>query len=687
MWSRSAYVSAACRSSNSSRHRSQVHRAARGVGDADAYAVLPRLLAIRGHERPDDQPDREPDNTVVPSASTGLKRFGCAGITGPRSGPRHPQERRTPHACKVSLSTATGIRTPVSAVRGRRPSPLDDGGSSAGDCSGGLGDSFGGGGMLAPVHRPVVEGSPVRSRRGPATVNGRRCVADATGVPTALREGAALSPKPGDLAPVVRHTTLEEKGGHMTNRIRGALPVALAIAAVGAAAPTAAAAPVSVNLRVEGVTSTIFDGPVTTDGHPITTAADAAAPQLCNGTNAGAFPSPVPTATPRSTTAPGWAASPGTATWDITFSDFSVTRIGRTTPPPTPSSGPCGATGSSPDFGGCSHRVNHGDDILWVFDAFSKSHVAPARPAPPPRPPAQAVHRPVVDGQDGIARRRRDRRRRHHRRRRPRDAQRSPTRASTSSRPTAPTRSARTRSSLCVDPPGADPCTSSGQGRARPSPPSLPGRRLASEPARSRTVLISWQASDADGAGVAYYAVDVREVSDGAKASAAADDWRSIEDHTVLTRRPLPRRLRQRLRVPHHRRRPRRQPDLDRDRPAGAARRRPRPRPLEAVDAAGSGSAQPRPGAARSCAPTQARRDRQAALHRPLGLADRTQARQRRPPAGDARRQVAHAAPARPLGAAHGALDQPAAARRLAPLRIRSLGGGPVELDAVAPRP
>src|SRR3954468_16341247 len=35
------------------------------------------------------------------------------------------------------LSTATGIRTPVSAVRGRRPSPLDDGGSG-GHSSGGL---------------------------------------------------------------------------------------------------------------------------------------------------------------------------------------------------------------------------------------------------------------------------------------------------------------------------------------------------------------------------------------------------------------------------------------------------------------------------------------------------------------------------------------------------------------------
>jgi hypothetical protein len=40
-----------------------------------------------------------------------------------------------PSAMRVGGDTATGIRTPVSAVRGRRPSPLDDGGSSAGDCS------------------------------------------------------------------------------------------------------------------------------------------------------------------------------------------------------------------------------------------------------------------------------------------------------------------------------------------------------------------------------------------------------------------------------------------------------------------------------------------------------------------------------------------------------------------------
>src|SRR4051812_25377559 len=39
-----------------------------------------------------------------------------------------PLERRTPARRAGFASTATGIRTPVSAVRGRRPSPLDDGG-------------------------------------------------------------------------------------------------------------------------------------------------------------------------------------------------------------------------------------------------------------------------------------------------------------------------------------------------------------------------------------------------------------------------------------------------------------------------------------------------------------------------------------------------------------------------------
>jgi hypothetical protein len=48
---------------------------------------------------------------------------------------RAPRRRENPAACRALVSTATGIRTPVSAVRGRCPSPLDDGGSSGGEDS------------------------------------------------------------------------------------------------------------------------------------------------------------------------------------------------------------------------------------------------------------------------------------------------------------------------------------------------------------------------------------------------------------------------------------------------------------------------------------------------------------------------------------------------------------------------
>jgi hypothetical protein len=86
---------------------------------------------------------------------------------------------------------------------------------------------------------------------------------------------------------------------------------------------------------------------------------------------------------------------------------------------------------------------------------------------------------------------------------------------------------------VCVDPPGADPCTSSDK-TAPTIAASLPGRRLASETGHSRTVLISWQAGDANGAGVAYYSVDVRELSDGIKTSRAGA-WRTLVARTALT--------------------------------------------------------------------------------------------------------------------------------------------------------
>jgi hypothetical protein len=89
---------------------------------------------------------------------------------------------------------------------------------------------------------------------------------------------------------------------------------------------------------------------------------------------------------------------------------------------------------------------------------------------------------------------------------------------------------------VCADPAGAAPCTSSDstapvvESGFGPSDPDLPGRRLASRDGRSRTILVSWGAQDGAGSGVAHYTVEVSEVSDGAGASQTEPQWRTLLD-------------------------------------------------------------------------------------------------------------------------------------------------------------
>jgi hypothetical protein len=313
----------------------------------------------------------------------------------------------------------------------------------------------------------------------------------------------------------------------MTNRIRGALPVALAIAAV--AAPSAAAAPVSVNLRVEGASSTIFDGPVTTDGHDITTASSMGS-HPCDGTNNGALPTPGPTATAALDDGARLNGLSWNADWFSSFNDFSVSSVAGESANTTQFWG-FAVNFQFGQVGGCQTRVNNGDEVLWIFDAFSKTHVLKLT-----GPAAATTGSPVtvtaINADDGTA------------------AAGATVNGATTGADGKATlsfadagvyklkadRADSVRSNsiaLCIDPPGADPCTSTD--KAAPSlQPTLPGRRLASEHGRSRTLLISWQASDANGAGVSYYSVDVREVHDGVKASAVGD-WEPLVERTALT--------------------------------------------------------------------------------------------------------------------------------------------------------
>ena len=66
---------------------------------------------------------------------------------------------------------------------------------------------------------------------------------------------------------------------------RRALPVALVLLSMAVPA-TAAAVPVTVNLRVEGATQTIFEGPVITDVHQVKTPSDTEA-RTCDGSGVG----------------------------------------------------------------------------------------------------------------------------------------------------------------------------------------------------------------------------------------------------------------------------------------------------------------------------------------------------------------------------------------------------------------
>lgn len=140
---------------------------------------------------------------------------------------------------------------------------------------------------------------------------------------------------------------------------------------VAVAAP-AGLPPTIVHVRVEGATSTIFDGLVFTNGHSVTTVAGGT--HVCDGTNNGANPAPGSSAT----AVLDDAADLGGFTWDGTFSstfdDYLVTRIGPDAQTATAFWGIL-RNGQLTDVGGCQQRVSFGDEVLFAYDVFSKAHV------------------------------------------------------------------------------------------------------------------------------------------------------------------------------------------------------------------------------------------------------------------------------------------------------------------------
>jgi hypothetical protein len=158
--------------------------------------------------------------------------------------------------------------------------------------------------------------------------------------------------------------------GH--HRIAGAA----LLAALAVPAP-AGATPATVSLRVEGAHSTLFEGPVRTDGRAVD-GHDGTGAHACQGSEPS-VPQPTPT------TALADAGLPWRGTWTPDFNDFFVDAIGPDASAPPATYWSILADGFL-TAGGCTETLAPGEQVLFaygsagsVLDLMGPQRVEPGR--------------------------------------------------------------------------------------------------------------------------------------------------------------------------------------------------------------------------------------------------------------------------------------------------------------------
>ncbi|MDO8189572.1 hypothetical protein Q5424_28105 [Conexibacter sp. JD483] len=144
--------------------------------------------------------------------------------------------------------------------------------------------------------------------------------------------------------------------------------VAVALTALFCA-QSATAAPIDVNVRVEGVHATIFDGVVRSDGRIVRSSSDDE-PRRCDSTNNGMHELPGATPTGATVDAMDVLGYDFDGQWYPGFDDYFVKRFGPESEGPTFWWGIL-VNGTFTPVGGCQYALAAGDRVLWVNDAFS----------------------------------------------------------------------------------------------------------------------------------------------------------------------------------------------------------------------------------------------------------------------------------------------------------------------------
>ncbi len=141
-------------------------------------------------------------------------------------------------------------------------------------------------------------------------------------------------------------------------------------------APAAPASPTEVEVRIEGKTETLFEGPVLTDGHNVRGLTDTEAPawgRRCNGLNNGAHPTPGPTPTAASVDAMAILGEGFDGDWygSGSFDDYFITQWGPERQDLVENDY-WGVVVNDvfTSVGGCQYQLDSGDEVMWVYDAF-----------------------------------------------------------------------------------------------------------------------------------------------------------------------------------------------------------------------------------------------------------------------------------------------------------------------------
>jgi hypothetical protein len=144
----------------------------------------------------------------------------------------------------------------------------------------------------------------------------------------------------------------------------------VAISALLALTSVAVAAPVTVNVRIEGSTETLFEGPVSVTPHGVKASSDSVE-RRCDGINPldpwNTTPEPTPTSS--SVDAMSLIGETFDGQWYPGYDDYFIKRFGPDAEHGGKSWGII-VNNTFTDVGGCQYQLDAGDEVLMAFNAF-----------------------------------------------------------------------------------------------------------------------------------------------------------------------------------------------------------------------------------------------------------------------------------------------------------------------------